>query len=115
MNFPSHPIYVANFPINMNKSIDGLCLTISGVLGKNPTEPALYVFFNKFYNRVKIFYWDTNGFCVWYKRLEKEKFKVPCLSGETFSLEPCQLEWLLSGLDFTKLKGHKRLEYSIFR
>lgn len=114
MNFPSHPIYVANFPINMNKSIDGLCLIISDILGQNPAEPALYVFFNKFYNRVKIFYWDNNGFCVWYKRLEKEKFKVPNLSGKTFSLEPRQLEWLLSGLDFTKLKGHKSLKYTMY-
>jgi len=44
MHLPEYPVYVANFPVNMNKSIDGLCLTISGVLGKNPTETALYVF-----------------------------------------------------------------------
>jgi len=114
MNFPQHPVYVANFPINMNKSIDGLCALVSGVLGKNPTEPALYVFFNKFYNRVKIFYWEQNGFCVWYKRLEKEKFKVPSASDEIFTLEQRQLDWLLAGLDLSKLKAHKRLEYTIF-
>jgi len=114
MHLPEYPVYVANFPVNMNKSIDGLCLTISGVLGKNPTETALYVFFNKSRNRVKIFYWDFNGFCIWHKRLEKEKFKVPSSTSDVFSLEPRQLEWLLSGLDLTKLKGHQRLNYSGF-
>jgi hypothetical protein len=35
-------------------------------------------------------------------------------SGQIYTLESRQLEWLLSGLDFTKLKGHQRLNYSSF-
>jgi transposase len=114
MNLPEYPVYLASFAVDMRKSIDGLCLLVSGGLNKNPTEPALYVFCNKGRNKIKILYWDRNGFCLWYKRLEKEKFKVPIQNGEVFNLEPRQLEWLLSGLDFTKLKGHKRLNYSAF-
>jgi transposase len=114
MKLPEHPVFIANFSVNMNKSIDGLCLIISGVLGKNPTEPGLYVFLNHARNRVKILYWERNGFCLWYKRLEKEKFKFPPQEGEIIRLEPRQLAWLLAGLDFTKLQGHQRLNYSIF-
>jgi len=114
MKFPEYPVYLASFSVDMRKSIDGLCLLVSGMLDKNPIEPALYVFCNKGRNKIKILYWDRNGFCLWYKRLEKEKFKLPIQTGAIYTLESRQLEWLLSGLDFTKLKGHQRLNYSSF-
>ena len=107
-------VYLANFAVDMRKSIDGLSLLVSGHLQQNPTNGAWYVFCNRYRNKIKILYWDRNGFCLWYKRLERERFKLPKLNGEVYTLEPHQLEWLLSGLDFTKLQGHQSLQYSAF-
>lgn len=107
-------VYLANFSVDMRKSIDSLSILISDHLAYNPGDGALYVFCNRQRNKIKILYWDHNGFCLWYKRLERERFKLPKQNGEVYTLESRQLEWLLSGLDFTDLKGHERLFYAVF-
>ena len=112
---PNHGlIYLANFVVDMRKSIDGLSFLVCSHLKENPANGALYVFFNRHRNKVKILYWDRNGFCLWYKRLERQRFKLPKPNDQVYRLETHQLEWLLSGLDFSKLQGHRSLEYSVF-
>ena len=70
---------------------------------------ALFVFFNKGKDKLKILYWDRTGFALWYKRLEKDKFKWPGkLSTPTYSLTEQQLEWLLSGYDVI---GHQPMTF----
>jgi transposase len=107
-------VYLANFTVDMRKSINGLSILVANHLKQNPTDGALYVFCNRDRNKIKILYWDRNGFCLWYKRLEKERFKLPKEKDKVYALESQQLEWLLSGLDYMQLKAHKRLEYSVF-
>ena len=114
MLLPNKAVYLANFVVDMRKSIDGLSMLVSSHLQKSPGNGGLYVFFNRQRNKVKILYWDRNGFCVWYKRLERQRFKLPKPNYQVYTLETHQLEWLLSGLDFTKLQGHRSLEYSVF-
>lgn len=73
---------------------------------------ALFVFTNRQRSRIKILYWHRNGFCLWQKRLEKERFAWPGASGEaTVSLSPKELEWLLEGFDLWANYPHKTLEY----
>ncbi len=107
-------VYLASFAVDMRKSIDGLSILVSSHLEQNPTDGALYVFCNRNRNKIKILYWDRNGFCLWYKRLERQRFQLPKPNEGVYTLEAQQLEWLLSGLDFTRLQGHKRLSYSAF-
>ena len=108
------PVYLACEHVDMRKSIDGLSLLVSSHFIKNPADGALYVFCNRGRNKIKILYWDINGFCLWYKRLEKSRFCLPVHDGDVCILESRQLEWLLAGLDITKIKGHPRLTYSEF-
>jgi transposase len=98
----------------MRKSIDGLSLLVVGHLERNPTDGAIYVFVNKYRNKIKILYYDRNGFALWYKRLERGKFKLPIFNGKIYSLGSCQLNWLLDGLEFMKLRGHKEVKYTHF-
>ena len=107
-------VYLASFAVDMRKSIDGLSILVSSHLEQNPTDGALYVFCNRSRNKIKILYWDRNGFCLWYKRLERQRFQLPKPTEGIYTLEAQQLEWLLSGLDFSRLKGHQRLSYSAF-
>ena len=62
---------------------------------------------------IKILYWDRNGFCLWQKRLEKERFPWPETTAEVKEIQIRQLRWLLDGLDLSRTKGHRGLNYSI--
>ena len=80
-------VYLANFAVDMRKSIDSLSILVSSHLDQNPGDGALYVFSNRQRNKLKILYWDCNGFCLWYKRLERERFKLPKQNGGVYTLE----------------------------
>ncbi|WP_323011835.1 IS66 family insertion sequence element accessory protein TnpB [Castellaniella sp.] len=63
-------------------------------------------------NRIKILYWHRNGFCLWQKRLEKERFAWPAPGAQaTVTLTPKELEWLLEGFDLWANHPHKTLKY----
>ncbi len=62
----------------MRKSIDGLALMVSEVLELNPLSESLFVFCNRGRDKLKILHWQTNGFWLYYRRLEKGRFNWPC-------------------------------------
>ena len=101
-------------PIDMRNSIDGLSMKVSQHLCSEVKTGAFYVFYNKSRDKLKILYWEKNGFCLWYKRLERERFKIPEMSETGVELTIQQLRWILDGLDYTKLQGHKELKYSVY-
>ena len=54
----------------------------------DPFSDALYVFCNRYRDRLKVLYWDQTGFCLWYKRLEKAKFKWPRKHADEVAVKP---------------------------
>ena len=106
------PIYLANFAVDMRKSINGLSILAQEHFNNSIEAGAYYVFSNKSMNKIKILYWETNGYCLWYKRLESSKFKL-IYDLKTQSLTTEQLQWLLSGLDYQKMNGHPVKKYDI--
>jgi transposase len=78
----------------------------------DPFSGNLFVFANRRRNILKILYWDRNGFCLWHKRLEKERYRWPNASDEVLEIEGRELSWLLEGLDPRNLRGHDRLSYT---
>ncbi len=70
----------------------------------------LYVFVSRRGDRIKILFWDSGGFVLWYKRLEKTRFKIPRLPAEqaAVQLEAAQLALLLEGFDYSKVKPPPR-------
>jgi transposase len=107
-------IWLYSQPLDMRKSIDGLSIVVSEQLEKNPCSAEVFVFYNRGLDKLKILYWDKNGFCLWYKRLEKGRFLLPSIKDKSFSLTIEELRWLLDGLRIEELKGNPKLSYETF-
>lgn len=95
------PIWLYHEPVDFRKQIDGLVLLIASELTANPTSGELFIFRNRQANKIKLLWYDTNGFWLCYKRLEKGQLKFPKNQVEALTLTRDELSWLLSGLDFT--------------
>jgi transposase len=102
-------VYLAVGSTDMRKSINGLSIIVEQALELDPFSGELFVFCNRRRNIIKILYWDENGFCLWYKRLEEHRFKWPQRPEQVLSINRKQLSWLLAGLDFSS--AHQRLYY----
>ena len=95
-------IWLHQAPVDFRMQIDGLVMHISSHLQLNPTSGQLFLFRNRSANKIKLLWWDRNGFWLCYKRLEKGRFKFPGIVDGVMELTADQLSWLLSGLDFIK-------------
>jgi transposase len=95
-------IWLYPTPIDFRKQIDGLVILIADHLHLDPTSGQLFLFRNRSSNKVKMLWWDRNGFWLCYKRLEKGKLKFPDIIDDVMELTGDQLSWLLSGLDYIK-------------
>jgi transposase len=97
-------------PVDFRKSIDGLSALVELEMTVSLFEPSIFVFLNRARNRVKILYWERNGFCLWMKRLEQETFKAPPAEFEdAIELSVEEVNWLLDGFDLWKNRPHKVL------
>ena len=74
---PHVRILLCTQPQDFRKSFDGLALVTRQVLGENPQSGTLFGFFNKRMNRLKLLWWDENGYCLLYKRLHRAVVKLP--------------------------------------
>jgi transposase len=70
-------IFVCTEPQDMRRSFDGLALAARQVVGEDPQGGALFCFVNKRANRLKVLWWDRNGYCLLYKRLHRAVFELP--------------------------------------
>lgn len=85
---------------DMRKQIDGLAALVRDGLGQNPLDGSLYLFCGMAGRRLKVLHWDRNGFCLWMKRLEEDRFPWPEMVGEARNISSEQLTMLLDGIDF---------------
>jgi len=105
-------IYLHRSPVDFRKAVNGLCEVVEQELGMSPFDECLYVFCNRNRDRLKILHWDKTGFVLWYKRLEKEKFKWPLNDADTvIRVDEQALAWLLKGLTIHPPEPHKTLHY----
>jgi transposase len=94
----------------MRRSFDGLAMIAESVMREDPLSGHLFVFRNRRGDRLKILYWDRDGYAIWYKRLEEGEFHIPQSPGEGKRLEirAADLLALLEGLDLSTVKRRKR-------
>ncbi|MFP4500186.1 MAG: IS66 family insertion sequence element accessory protein TnpB [Candidatus Hydrogenedentota bacterium] len=106
---PSVRIFVCLQPADMRRSFDGLSAMVSQVLMEDPQSGHLFVFRNRRGDRMKILYWDRDGFALWYKRLEKGTFRFPSvLFGDKLEWTPAELALVLEGIDVREARRQKR-------
>ena len=82
----------------MRKNINGLSAIVEWNFKLDPFGEAMYVFCNRARNRIKILEWDGDGFWLYFKRLEKGRFRWPQAGEEsTMTLTGEELSILLGG------------------
>lgn len=103
-------IYLATTPVDFRKQAHGLSLIVENTLGHSGlNDKVLFVFTNKRKTAIKILYWDLTGYALWWKTLEKDRFRWPSDPSECKKLETKELRWLLEGVDLKKLSRHKKV------
>ncbi len=106
-------IYVSLSPIDMRKSIDGLSMLVVSHLQGNPQSGDLFLFCNRSKDKIKALYWDRNGFVLFYKRLEKDKFKFSFNEKNSpIEIGQKELSWLLAGFNFSKMSAYPELDFT---
>jgi transposase len=100
-------IYLAPGVTDLRNSIDGLSALVSAVFELDPFSNRWFVFCNRKRDKLKILRWDTNGFWLYYRRLEKGRFKWPTETGPALSITRRQLQWLLDGLTIDQKQAHR--------
>ena len=100
-------VWLAPGATDMRKSIDGFEGSAQFVIKQDPLARYLFVFCNKHYNRLKILYWDQNGFWLF------GGFKWPSTNNESICITRPQLAWLLQGLAIEQKQTHRPLSAKI--
>ena len=106
-------VFLCRDIVDFRKGINGLSILVEEALCLDPFSEQLFVFCNRKRNMIRILYWERNGFCLWQKRLEKQKFKWPRKhESAIITLTGQQVNWLIDGYDILKMKPHETLKYS---
>jgi transposase len=95
----------------MRRSFDGLSMMAEHLIQCNPFSGHLLVFCNRRSDRVKILYWDRDGWAIWYKRLEAGTFQFPFAATGRKEVAAWELAVLLEGIDLSQ--GKRRKRYSL--
>ena len=86
-NYSDVRIFLCTTPTNMNYSFDRLMGRAQEVFEQDPTSGHLFLFWNKDRDRMKILFWDRDGFCIWYKRLERGMFQLLTTTNDEEGIE----------------------------
>ncbi len=107
-------IWLAIEPADMRQGFDRLAERAALVTGQDPLSGHLFLFRGRGGDRLKILYWDRDGYALWYKRLEEGVFKLPKIpsgaAGASASVElrGSELAMVLDGIDLSSVKRGKR-------
>lgn len=104
-------IYLSCGITDMRKGINGLSILAGEILEKIPTG-AMFVFRGKRSDRIKILWWDGQGFCLFYKCLDRGKFTWPVSAIDSnIRVTKAQLSMLIEGIDWRNPTWSQPPEY----
>lgn len=109
LSFPAAvKVYLCTVACDMRRSFDGLSMLAEHLIRCDPYAGHLLVFCNRRSDRLKILYWDRDGWAIWYKRLEAGTFQFPFAESGRKEIAAWELGVLLEGIDLNKGKRRKR-------
>jgi transposase len=105
-------IFLCTQPTDMRRGFDRLAETVRSALARDPLDGSLFVFRSRGGDRLKVLYWDRDGFALWYKRLEEGTFRFPRTAEGQAAIEvkASELAMLLEGIDLRTVKRVKRYQ-----
>ena len=112
LTFDNKRIYLACGHTDMRKSINGLASIVADSFELDPFERAAFAFCNRKRDQIKILEWDTDGFWIHFKRLERGRFRWPDKSSAE---ETDEKTMTLSGEEMACLIGSAKLEKKLSR
>lgn len=107
---PAVRVFVSTVPVSMSRSFDWLAEQVREFLLEDPLSGHLFVFFNRSSTAAKLLFYHRGGYWLFYRRLERGKFRLPVRRSECRSLEIEQTELLLmlEGLELDGMKHRVR-------
>ena len=103
------PVYLWRGVVDMRMSFDRLSALVSERMKRSVLSGGMYLFFSRCRRRVKILYWDVDGYALWHKRLEAGSYRVTQVD-EYEEITAIDMEDLLRGTDFSRIKLRKDVE-----
>lgn len=110
-------VFLCTLPTDMRKSFDTLAALVQAELGRDALSGDLFVFRSRRGDRLKLLYWDEDGYAIWYKRLEEGSFVLPTADSKRAGigkhglvLRPAELAMLLDGVDLASVRRHPRYQ-----
>jgi transposase len=110
-------VFLCTLPTDMRKSFDTLAALVQSHLGQDALSGDLFVFRSRGGDRVKLLWWDEDGYALFYQRLEAGSFVLPTADGKRASvgahglvLRPAELAMLLDGIDRSDVRRHRRYQ-----
>lgn len=108
--YENRQILIASQPVDFRMSIDGLSAFVQREKSTHLHDGSIYVFYNTNKDKIKCLFWDRNGFVLYYKRLDKCRFKLKKMLNSIENISPEELEVLLSGFEPRNVE-RKELEH----
>jgi transposase len=104
-------VFVATQPVDGRKGADSLMVLVREAFRHDPLSGHLFVFFSMRCDRVRIVYWDRNGFAMWTKRLERGRFH-PTFSADgklaASAIEAAELALIVEGIELAGARRRPR-------
>ncbi len=102
LNISSGKFFICKDPIDLKKSFDGLSEAVQQLFNIPIEENIFFIFLNKRRDRMKVLYWDIDGFAIWYKRLEKGTYLIKNIDNS--AIERKDFIMLLEGIEPKRLR-----------
>lgn len=112
-SFSTNRYFLYRKATDMRKGFNGLSGIVCNELAMNPLSGDIFIFLNRKRDRVKVLFWEGDGFSIYYKRLESGTYELPPSDTKSMILSSEDLQLLLSGIQLSSVKKRKRFRKSI--
>lgn len=109
IDFEATRIFIKPGTTDMRKAANGLSSMAQTAMEMDPFSGSIFLFCSRNRKLLKAFYWDRNGFCLWQKRLERDRFPWPDTEEKARELRVDEVAMLLDGIDF--FHAHRAVSY----